>query len=170
MVTEKTAGELEIDEDLSFQRRSWAIQRMGWGVMGLILLLALLGLLGPGPLSSRRAGDPGSPLEVKYNRFIRFQSDTEMKIQLHPSAESDGAVHLWLDREFLEQVQIKQVTPPPDRVEPGTDRLVYFYKKIESNGPTAITLYFEPQGIGRLKGRIGLGKDPAVTFSQFVYP
>lgn len=170
MATEKTVEGFEIDEDLSFQRRSWRIQRIGWAVMALVILGALLGLLGPGPLSSTTSGNPDGPLEVEYDRFLRFETDTHLQIHLQPNAQSSDTVHLWLDRHFLEDVQIIEVTPPPDQVEPGPDRLVYHYQKTEPNTPTAVTIYFEPHAVGRLEGRIGVGEEPGVTFNQFVYP
>jgi len=50
------AGDLEIDEDLSFQRREWRVQRGGWVVMAVLILLALLGLTGRGPIRQPTAG------------------------------------------------------------------------------------------------------------------
>ena len=45
-------GDLEVGQDLDFQRREWAVQRVGWGAMALVILAALLGLFGSsGPLS-----------------------------------------------------------------------------------------------------------------------
>lgn len=41
-----------IEDDPAFQSRMWTIQCYGRGVMAALIVVALLGLLGPGPLSS----------------------------------------------------------------------------------------------------------------------
>src|SRR3712207_4138009 len=53
-------GDLEVAEDLTFQRREWAAQRVGWVLLALVIAAALAGLLGRGPLSTtRRESDGG---------------------------------------------------------------------------------------------------------------
>lgn len=37
-------GALEISQDLDFQRRTWVVEQVGWGVMALVVLAALLRL------------------------------------------------------------------------------------------------------------------------------
>ena len=53
-------GDLQIHQDLCQERREWKIQRVGWLLMALMLVAALAGLLGPGPLSSTIAEDSRS--------------------------------------------------------------------------------------------------------------
>ena len=48
-------GDLEIDQDLRFQKREWAFERASWVVMALVVLAGLLGLLGRGPMSDQTA-------------------------------------------------------------------------------------------------------------------
>lgn len=51
------SARLELEEDPPAQRRTWVLQRIGWAVMGLILLGGLSGLLGKSPaLVLRPAG------------------------------------------------------------------------------------------------------------------
>ena len=64
------SGDLEIAQDMTFQRRSWAVQRVGWGVVAVTIGAALLGLLGSGPLSRSTAVAPGA-FAVEYERFVR---------------------------------------------------------------------------------------------------
>lgn len=73
----KRIGDLDIAQDLEHQRREWVIERIGWAIMALILLAALAGLLGSGPLSNARIDHPGSHLSAEYNRFERYQSPTK---------------------------------------------------------------------------------------------
>ena len=114
---------LELDQDLSVTRASWRFERIGW--IGLVLFVAgaLLGVLGPGPLSDARAGEADAPVRVDYERFAHFESEAELGIQVRPPAS--GPFELWMSSDYLRHLEVRGVTPPPmaTRVEP--DRLVY---------------------------------------------
>ena len=42
--------ELEIDEDIALENKSWTAERVAWVLMGLLLLAVLLGFTGNGGL------------------------------------------------------------------------------------------------------------------------
>ena len=67
------ARDLEISEDIVFQRRSWVMQRVGWGLMALFLATGPTGAFGVGPLSSTSA--IREDLKVSYERFPRAATD-----------------------------------------------------------------------------------------------
>jgi hypothetical protein len=163
-------GDLEVSQDLGFQRRAWAVQRVSWGVMALLLLGGLAGLLGPGPLSQQKAGDSSQPLSLEYDRFGRFKTPTTLKIHLGQSGRSSQQVRVWLNRDYLEHVQIRQVTPQPDTVEAGADRMVYVFRQTQPNQPTSVIFHLEPEHIGSLPGKVGLASGQPLNFSQFIYP
>ena len=62
MSSMQRVGDLEIEQDHDFQRRSWRLQRAGWIVLSLVLLAGLLGLFGSGPLAHATVGAPGCPV------------------------------------------------------------------------------------------------------------
>ena len=46
-------GDLQLEQDLVLQQRTWRVQRIGWVVLALIVLCGTLGLFGGiGPLNS----------------------------------------------------------------------------------------------------------------------
>jgi hypothetical protein len=165
-------GDLEISENLDFQRRVWAFQRVGWVLMALVVLVALLGLLGPGLLStSAKAENENANLSIReYERFLRFFKPTDLRLQLDPGATTDGEAHVWLDRQYVEGFQVQRVTPEPESVEVGPDRLTYVFNVDELEGPTAVAFNLQPQKFGRLQGQVGLEGEEPVSFGQFVYP
>jgi hypothetical protein len=161
---------LEIDEDLAFVRRSWTVQRLGWIGMGLVLALALAGLLGSGPLS-RRATHLAGLLRVEYQRFARYEAVQTITIRVEPAATHTGELRVWVDRRFLDDSKIDAITPTPVRVEAGPDRLVYVFAMSHPGEPTTLSFILEAEQIGPTSGRIGLvGSDGAASFRQFVYP
>jgi hypothetical protein len=162
--------DLEINEDFAYQERAWVVQRVGWGVLGLLILAGLLGLLGSGWFSNAKAGEQTDRLWLEYERFERFQSPARLRVHLGSSAGKDGFVRVWLKRSYLENVQLHQVTPQPESVEAGVDRLVYVFRDQKLHEPTAITFDMEPEQIGLQSGAVGLDEGQSLQFQQFVYP
>ena len=123
----KRVGDLDIEQDLDFQQRSWRVQRAGWIAMALVTLLALLGLFGSGPLGNATAGEEGAPLRLEYGRFVRLGAPSHLRVHIGPGTTPNGEAHLWLSRAYLEEIEIQRITPEPDRVEAGPDRLTYIF-------------------------------------------
>ena len=93
-------GNLQINEDIGFQRRVWRFQTAGRVVMALVVLAALLGLLGPRLLSNGASADsPQTGFGVKeYERFLRSMKATTLRIGLEPGAGTQGEARVWQDR------------------------------------------------------------------------
>ena len=83
MDTHRT-GDLQIDQDLDAQRHHWIAERVGWTVITLVILAALLGLFGSGWLSEASVGTPEGALRLEYSRFGRFLAP--MTLRLHSGA------------------------------------------------------------------------------------
>ncbi len=166
----KRGRSLEIHEDMDFQRRTWAVERAGWVGMALLVLASLLGLLGPGPLSSATAVDPTSGLWLEYDRCVRCEAPAKLRVQLGPAAAKDGKVRLWLSRPYLDAVRVEQVTPEPELVEAGAGRLTYVFRAAEADGPLAVTFSLKPERAGYHPAEMGLDGSPPLRFGQLVYP
>jgi len=140
--------------------------------MALVLVAALLGLLGPGLLSNGASADsPQAQLGVKeYERFLRFMKPTTLRVGLEPGALTQREARVWLDRQYIESVQIQHVTPEPESVEAGPDRLTYVFNIEDPDQSTAFSFDLQPQKMGLLEGRVGLEGEEPVSFNQFVYP
>jgi len=171
MVSENAGlSNLEINQALDFQRRRQLVERVGWIAMALVVLAALVGLFGPGLLSAARAGETDGPLWMEYNRFARLQAPQTLRAHLGPDAAKNGEARVWLDREYLQSVQVQQVTPQPALVVAGPDRLTYVFEVDGTEQPTAVTFNVLPDSFGPLRGRVGLEGGGSFGFTQFVYP
>ena len=162
--------DLEIEQDLRFLRRSRQVQRAGWLGMGAVLVLALAGILGSGPLSRQEAALPGL-LRLDYQRFARYDAPHRLTVHLEPAATSAADVRVWFDRRYLEGSRVETVTPPPSRVEGAGDRLVYVFALARPREPARIVFDLQARQIGAVSGRVGLdGVEAFAPFGQFIYP
>src|SRR4051794_3942436 len=161
---------LQIGQDLDFQRKAWTVQRIGWAVMTLGVLAALAGLFGSGPLSKAEAQSQSPPLRVEYSRFARYDAPTTLEIHLGSGAAPKGQARVWIGRDYLDGVQIEQVTPQPDSAEAGADRVTYAFRVADPEQPASVVFHLKPQRPGPAHGQLGLPDGPAVTYDQLVYP
>jgi hypothetical protein len=166
----KRVGDLEIGQDMPFQKLQWTIERIGWIVMALILLAAFIGLIGPGPLSSTAAGEKGSQLWAEYNRFERYQSPNSMVVHVGAGSAQAGDLRLSLKRDFVENIQLDHISPEPKEIEASADQFTYIFAAPDPTHPTTVTFHYEPNKFGQMPVRIGIEGGAALSFWQFYYP
>ncbi|NLH00136.1 MAG: hypothetical protein GX491_22490 [Chloroflexi bacterium] len=174
MTDQKRIGSLELNEDMQFQEKEWKFERAGWVIGLILLLLALAGLFGSGPLSSAAAQDGG--LLVRYDRFTRFQGQSKLEFELEPDLISEGQVSIWVDRQFLEINKVEQISPQPEHVQLLSDRIRYGFQIAEADLPEAdqpvvVQFRITPERIGLVQSSAGEeSQERTISFRQFVFP
>lgn len=163
-------GDLELDQDLTYQQREWRIERISWIVWALLVLAALLGILGPGPLSKATAGNAGDPIWVEYQRFVRHRSPTELIVYVAPDGSEEGALSLQIDQELTEKAQIERIDPEPAKEQAGMGRITYTFPIDEGDAVLHVIYHLELESFGPSTIRVGLEGGPEVSINQFVYP
>ncbi len=167
----KEGETLDLEQDETYQERSWVVERIGWVVVALILLAGLAGFMGTGVVSSATVTDSSGLLKVEYNRFMRKHNPDNLKFEIATSAVGpDQKVRLWLSQDYLEDFQLNQITPEPESVESSGDRITYVFSISQPTKPLQIAFYFEPEHFGTLSGQAGLSDKGSVQFDQWVYP
>ena len=170
MSQEGVPAGLDLPEGRESRSLDLWLHRVGWTVMALLLLAALAGLMGPGPLSSRTAS-AGPSLKIQYDRFTRYHSPASLHVTVAPASGADQ-IRLDLDRRFLEAIELESVTPQPARVELATGGQTYVFDAPRlANGDAEIVFHYRPDRTMRsLRGSVGLADGASVAFTQFVYP
>ena len=150
-------------DDMTYQRRNWRVQRIGWAGMALVLLLGLAGLLGDGPIAHAMARAGG--LEVRYDRIVRLEAPAAWDLVIPPDA--DGRVRLTLDQALLARIRVEALSPAPERTTliPGGQLLEF----PAGAGPALVRMQFVPERMGRLRTAV-TGASQAVRLSLIVLP
>jgi len=166
----KQIGDLEIDQDLDFQKREWIVERVSWFVGLAIIILGLLGLFGTGPISSTTAGDANGPISVDYQRFVRHNGEMSLTMTVAPDQVQDGQVELWISATILDKVDLQQFSHEPDEVRNEGDRTVFVFLTGDTPGQLTITVNMRSHVFGRIAGDIGIVDGSQVSISQLSYP
>ena len=152
-------------ESTGFMRRNWQVQRVGWVLMALVVLLGLAGLFGRGPLTRRDASAPG--LTLQYQRVLRLEATESLEFTLE--ARREGETGLELDSGFVNRTEIERIIPEPRdiSVSPAGQRLSFL---ATGSGSVAVRVLFVPKKLGRLRGRFGTPGGAVLPASFFVLP
>jgi hypothetical protein len=132
---------LELEDDMRFQHRLWRIERLGWVLMGL-LVVAAAAILGPGPLARTQAS--GGRLLVEYDRVARLHTATEIDLRTGP-----GTTELRLTGSLLRDAEVHDSFDAPLRAAPDGALL------LDAMGETRLVL--TPRGVGLHDLRAELG-------------
>jgi hypothetical protein len=160
---------LEIDEDLPLQRVQWMVERVLWVVMAGVVLAALLGLLGAGPISLESRSSSDSSIEATYDRFGRLGSSLALDLTLRPQVGGEQ-VEVAISGDYLEKLRLEGVTPEPAEVRTDGDDLIFAFTVAESAEQVDATFNFTVEGMGPSGGEIGIPDGEAISIAHFFYP
>ena len=171
MSSDSPYRDLQINEDIRFERRIWRVQRVGLVCIGGIVLAGLAGLFGRGLLSSAEAGGNAAGLRVEYNRFMRNTAPDRIELVVLDRDRSTGELHIWFDPGPGGNVQFEEIHPQPDRTLVSTEGSAnYVFLLDPTTDRPRITVRIRPECVGRLPLRVGLDGQTPVEFTVFVYP
>ena len=156
-----------IKENMAFQRATWRAQRIGWLVLWLIVVLALLGLFSDGLLSTSSGVSAGGDLRVTYDRFERSGAPSRIELRVEPQQAREVAIRI--GGELLDAFTIERVTPAP-HAERGIAGGVELLFSAAAGEPLTVHLTVRPRRVGLVESEIGIGKSPPAELTQFIYP
>jgi hypothetical protein len=168
--TVSRTDDIEAGCNLSFERRWWRIQRICWLVMSVLLVGAVAGVFGNGPLSRATAHPAGGRVEVHYARLARRETPALLELRLDKQAIASGQVRIRLNRELVHRLRIKDIIPAPVSTEPLADGARFTFPTDPTSDPAVVVFVQDTSTPGIVEGEVTVeGADP-VRFRQFVYP
>jgi len=156
---------LQLTEDEAFQRRDWMAQRVAWVVFFLVLLAALLGLFGSGPLSTGSRRSAGA--QIDYERFARNGRPMTLTITLD-STPGDSVI-IDMSDDYLAAAPLER-TEPEARAQAAGEGARRFEFPLAGEDGGKVVFHFDPRSVGLAKGWIAVNGGEPVSFSTFFYP
>ena len=170
MTNLQRVGNIDINEDVPFQRREWKLQRIGWVVIALLLLAGLLGVWGRGPLTTKQITDAASASWVEYHSVDHYQADTTFSLHVGSGAVTADTLRITLNRAYLDRIQLQGIEPEPAAQELRGNGVVYVFDVATPGQPVAVTFEHVFTQPGTATAEIGIEGGPALSFRQFVLP
>jgi hypothetical protein len=159
---------LDLPDDLEFHRTNWRAERIGWFFILAIMVSAVLGLAGRGPLGVTRVGD--ETLAVVYDRVMRNDARGTVTIRLGPSVTHDSVVRLWASQGILHSCSPDEIVPTPDEVVTGGDQMTFRIHVTPGADSATVILNCAPRATGVRQGALGIVNGPSVTLRTLVLP
>lgn len=166
----KRVDDLELEEDLAFERRSCRWQQVGQLMLVALVLAAVAGVFGGGPVAHAESADTSGSLRVEYQRLARRQSAGTIVLRVDPSLARAGEIRVRFDREFAEQYDWERSVPEPAGMEHGPDGIIARFGADPGGGPIQIVCRIRANHVGRAGLRVGIVDGPEVTLRPFVFP
>lgn len=159
--------ELATQEVARVHRIDWIVQRCAWLLFALVLLAALAGLLGPGPLTHAVESSADGTLVIDYHRIERYESPAKLKVKLPEGRKQP--VRLRVGKSFFDAVTMEAISPPPLAIEASEGDPVYIFPA-SPRGPYSILLRYKPDEFGPLRFAVAIDSDAAFEVQQFILP
>ena len=163
----KRVGDLETEQNISLEKKFWIIQRIGWMIMLIFVVCAVLGILGgSGVLNNQTKSDQKTGLTLKYDMFLKRDAGSELDVIL-PS--HDSSTKIFVSKSYIDKIQIKDVDPEPDIVTSVEQGYIYSFPSSGSSLHVHFYLWPDNTTFGQVTGSVGEGNRPTITFNQWVY-
>jgi hypothetical protein len=163
-------GDLEIDQSVAEQERSWSAQRISWIVLALVLVAGILGVMGHGWLANASTGSAETALTVDYERFARHSSPATLQLMIASDATDGETVDVSFNLDWVSDVTIESIVPEPESASSTGSVVTYAFTPSSPGNPMRIVIRYQPAGIGPVEVSIAVDDREPVTFSQFIYP
>jgi hypothetical protein len=158
-------GDLQIEQDLAYQKRAWFVQRIGWAVMMVVVVATAAGLFGDGVLSNASVGN--DEFRIEYKRFPHYLSAAPLTIRAQNNSNDD--LQIRISSAFLEAMKLDSVVPQPESVQAGPGWLNYTFKTA-APGQILVRFNITPEQTGWVTGTVTCENRQSLSFWQFVYP
>lgn len=154
---------MEIDEAFDFQLRWRVVRRVGSAIGALLVVAGLAGVFGTGPTAHATKTGPGG-LHVEYDRFLRTTASTTIQLTV---PRAPGRVRVAVSQNYLNQADVSQVEPEPERVSNVPGWRVY---TIDQRGPGEVDLSVTPLKVGVRTLTLWVPGTGRIALKQVVWP
>ena len=165
----KNDKDIQIDEDLEHQRKSWLFQRTGMAFLSILLILSFLGFAGNGPFSGGTETSVNGKFKVEYQRIARISSPIDMSIIIKEDLVDNDTLKLMISKSFIHSVEIQSIVPGPAEEQDLDQNVQYTFVQDRGAHINMIRIIYKFRRYGFIEHFISAGGDEA-NVNQFIWP
>jgi hypothetical protein len=154
---------LQVEADSGFERGWHGFEIVCWLVMAAVVLGALAGVLGDGPLAGRTRSFPGGTL--RYERFGHYMAPSRLAFSFGAPRE---AIAVHIDDAILARIDITGIEPRPLSAVQSGDGVTYRFAA-ENAARGLIQFRLQPHKVGPTEGTVAFDGTP-LRLALFVLP
>jgi hypothetical protein len=158
---EKIKPLAEIEDEIELHKKGWIIQRVGWVILFIALIAAILGLFGSGILSDEYVTGPEGT--IQFERFARFEAPMELCIDARPR---NSFLEVAFPLTYFSGMELERIQPAPTAQAFENGNIVYRFAVREI---TQVKFYFIPESTGKITAQLQINKEP-YSIHHFIYP
>ncbi len=152
--------ETPLEDNIALHERGWKIQRIGWVLIFVFMILALLGVFGDGPLSKRKV-QVGNTV-IKFDQFLRYEHETQLKLE----SENENIATVSIPLAYLNKLKLTEVIPEPEKQIASNGYINFIFRGEENH---SLTFFLDPNKPGKVEGDIKVNSY-TIPLKQTIYP
>lgn len=166
-VKEEVSRKQPVEENIGRQHRTWRFERLGWCCLVVVVVMALAGIFGDGPLSEQQALSADGRVQIEYQRFSRNGAVDNLRVRV--KGQPASRVALLLDGSLFHESSIETMQPQP-LLSQSQGQALLLHLATDDQGQATLHLTLQYDGVGLLRAQARVGSTSTVAFTTFVYP
>jgi hypothetical protein len=159
----------DTERDRQFRHLDWRIQHVGWIIILLIILCAMIGAFGGGPLGNVTRGSAAT-FRVHYDRIARRSAPAALQVIIGASLLKDSIVSVSVSQPLVTTLSPQFFDPIPETMIVSSTAITYRFHVTPQTDSASVTFHCEPQALGVQRGTIRVANAPALPIRVFVLP
>jgi hypothetical protein len=167
MISSAEATETQIEANPGFESKWSHAQTVLQALIGLVVLVGLIGAFGQGWLSKVTQTFPTLPLSVTYERLLRANAPTEMKVAVTQPLPSE-TLRVDLGADLLDHASISSTQPRAESVDATPNGVTYTFRLGPERQGTVL-FKLAPRRVGRVEAELST-QGEHLLLPLFIYP
>lgn len=163
-------NELALGDDRDFEAIWWRVEVGVWVFLVTMLILALSGLLGHGPLAHKELSSSDKALEIRYERIAHYKTPAILQVCVHPQLFQNGKAYLHLSRVTVHGMGAQRISPAPETSMPDDDGISYIFPPEDPGKPLIVMFALEPSEAGMFHQEVRTDPNHKLFFNSIVFP
>ena len=169
MAHSRLSAALERDQREPVLQREWRFERLGWGMLALILAAGVFGVFGDGVVATASSRSADGAVVLRYGRIIRRDAPAELELRLAAAPVADSVVVISLSEDYLGGMDVERVVPEPILVRASSGRVEHHLLRLAPPRPMVVRFSVRANAIGTRRAAFAVD-GRVLSFRQLVLP